>query len=102
MKHMLACACCGNSISKAELLATESRDHHPAAPRRLAWLSAVVCATVLMAAGANAQPCSSARPLRVALDVGHSKAIPGATSARGKTEYEFNKRFADELADLGK
>jgi len=38
----------------------------------------------------------------VAIDVGHSKAVPGATSATGKSEYEFNKRFADELVSRGK
>lgn len=36
-------------------------------------------------------------PLRIAIDIGHSRENPGATSARGKKEYEFNKRFAEEL-----
>ena len=38
--------------------------------------------------------------LRIALDVGHSERVFGATSANGKPEYFFNKRFSDELATL--
>jgi N-acetylmuramoyl-L-alanine amidase len=34
----------------------------------------------------------------VTLDIGHTPAQPGATSARGKSEYAFNKRFVGELA----
>lgn len=37
------------------------------------------------------------RTLRVAVDIGHTPHHYGATSARGKTEYEFNSRFAQEL-----
>src|SRR5262249_29451847 len=40
--------------------------------------------------------------LRVAIDVGHSKAVPGARSATGKLEYDFNKRFAQELVRFSK
>ena len=46
-------------------------------------------------------PCS-VRTLRLAIDVGHSKTDPGAISATGKSEYEFNKRFADELINRSK
>ncbi len=35
----------------------------------------------------------------VAVDVGHSKARPGATSARGRPEYDFNWRLSNELVD---
>jgi N-acetylmuramoyl-L-alanine amidase len=41
-------------------------------------------------------------PFRVAVDIGHSPAVPGATSASGKREYEFNKRFAEELVAASK
>jgi N-acetylmuramoyl-L-alanine amidase len=37
-----------------------------------------------------------AAPL-VAIDVGHSVAIPGALSARGRPEFEFNAELADAL-----
>ena len=37
------------------------------------------------------------RSLTVAIDIGHSRASPGATSAAGVPEYRFNKIFADSL-----
>jgi len=36
----------------------------------------------------------------VAIDVGHSKAQSGAISARGVSEYQFNRRLGDELLDV--
>ena len=36
----------------------------------------------------------------LALDVGHHTAAPGATSARGKPEFEFNLALAGELQHL--
>ncbi len=33
----------------------------------------------------------------VAVDVGHTLAEPGATSARGRSEFEFNRLFSDQL-----
>jgi N-acetylmuramoyl-L-alanine amidase len=33
-------------------------------------------------------------PALVAVDVGHTLAAPGATSARGRTEFEFNRELA--------
>ncbi|HOV04370.1 MAG TPA: N-acetylmuramoyl-L-alanine amidase [Kaistiaceae bacterium] len=36
----------------------------------------------------------------VTLDIGHSPGRHGATSARGKAEYRFNRRFAQELAKV--
>ena len=39
-----------------------------------------------------------ARPPVVAVDVGHTLAAPGATSARGRTEFEFNRDLAHEVA----
>jgi N-acetylmuramoyl-L-alanine amidase len=39
-------------------------------------------------------------PAKVAIDIGHSPAEPGALSASGKYEYFYNKRFVDELVRL--
>lgn len=47
----------------------------------------VACATVTAAAGA---------PL-VAIDIGHTLAAPGAISARGRTELDFNHDLAHDL-----
>jgi N-acetylmuramoyl-L-alanine amidase len=40
--------------------------------------------------------CNRAQ-FRVVLDVGHTKEVPGAMSARGVSEYEYNLRLAKEL-----
>lgn len=53
--------------------------------KALLTLAALACAHV------------QARPL-VALDVGHSLAAPGATSARGTTEFDFNLMLAQAIA----
>lgn len=45
---------------------------------------------------ALAQPALSAS---VAIDIGHSLAKPGATSARGRVEFEFNRDLALLLAE---
>ena len=34
---------------------------------------------------------------RVAVDVGHTLAVPGATSARGRSEFDFNRQLAAQL-----
>lgn len=60
------------------------------------WLVVIWC---LLLPLPNAAACTSARPLKVAVDIGHSRSDPGATSASGKTEYEFNRRFATELVE---
>lgn len=70
-------------------------------PFRRAMLLALVCAALVVPGGAHAQACAEGR-LRVAVDIGHTKAVPGAISATGKTEWAFNKRFADELLARGK
>jgi N-acetylmuramoyl-L-alanine amidase len=67
-------------------------------PYRWAALLGLVAGASLPPVGSSAKSCPGG-PLRVAVDVGHSKAMPGATSATGKTEYVFNKRFVDELVD---
>jgi N-acetylmuramoyl-L-alanine amidase len=43
-----------------------------------------------------AQPLAQAAPL-VAIDVGHSRQVPGAIGARGKPEYEFNAELAQVI-----
>lgn len=53
---------------------------------------------VLLAASAQAQgvgPCKAG--FRVALDVGHTLARPGATSATGVNEFDYNRRLALEV-----
>jgi N-acetylmuramoyl-L-alanine amidase len=39
----------------------------------------------------------AAMPRLVAIDVGHSKAHPGATSARGQVEFQFNQALAQSI-----
>lgn len=39
--------------------------------------------------------CESRFVNPIALDIGHSRASPGATSTQGKTEFEFNRELAD-------
>jgi N-acetylmuramoyl-L-alanine amidase len=74
-------------------------------------LFALLCATLLSAgafAASTGKPASAAaaKPdkagcqraaFRVLLDVGHSAQVPGATSARGVPEYEFNLRLAQAV-----
>ena len=45
----------------------------------------------------SATAACSSRPVRIALDIGHSPRRYGATSARGAREYDFNRRFVEEL-----
>ncbi|QID19579.1 N-acetylmuramoyl-L-alanine amidase [Nitrogeniibacter mangrovi] len=54
----------------------------------------------LAATAACALACvpSWARPPIVAVDVGHTLAAAGATSARGRTEFAFNRDLAHEVA----
>jgi N-acetylmuramoyl-L-alanine amidase len=40
-----------------------------------------------------------AKGAQIAIDVGHYLKEPGATSARGVTEFEYNRRLAAEIAD---
>jgi N-acetylmuramoyl-L-alanine amidase len=47
-------------------------------------------------AKADSSGCSRAQ-FRVVLDVGHSAEVPGAKSARGVPEYEFNLRLAQRI-----
>lgn len=45
------------------------------------------------------EPCEPSGTTSVWIDVGHSAQRPGATSARGKPEYFFNRRLARELKE---
>ncbi|MBI4989843.1 MAG: N-acetylmuramoyl-L-alanine amidase [Rhodocyclales bacterium] len=59
-------------------------------------VKALLTLAALASAGAHGQPL-------VALDVGHSLARPGAISARGAPEFDFNLKLAQAIAaELGK
>src|SRR5258707_6710716 len=75
-------------------------------PRRVGW--AVLLALLLfwggaVAAGAQPRPPPPPPPVcdraafRTVLDVGHTLDVPGAKTARGSTEYDFNLRLAHPL-----
>jgi N-acetylmuramoyl-L-alanine amidase len=78
------------------------------------WLRAAACVVLLWhpggaiaadseAIGPAAQRytaiCARAATFRTVIDVGHTADAPGATSARGVTEYEFNLRLARKISD---
>jgi N-acetylmuramoyl-L-alanine amidase len=74
--------------------------------RRIGWLAVsgerhhnppMRSRAMLLALAAFALPATAAP--RVAVDVGHTVADPGAWSARGRSEYDFNREFAGRLAD---
>ena len=68
------------------------------------WTPARAGAGPATAANADRAKCNPAS-FRVVLDVGHTQEVPGATSARGGTEYDFNLRLAkvieQKLLDAG-
>ena len=61
----------------------------------LALLALFLCTPPLSAAAKK----SPSEERLVAIDVGHSEPRPGATSARGRPEYLFNRDFAIVLSD---
>ncbi len=63
---------------------------------------AAKCALVLsgMAVALSAVAAGPTAALSVALDVGHSRQKPGAVSARGVNEFEFNRALAQTLAGI--
>jgi N-acetylmuramoyl-L-alanine amidase len=67
----------------------------------LLWLSGGAVAEDAKAAvatpPASAATCRRAATFRVVVDVGHTVDVPGAMSARGATEYDFNLRLAKEV-----
>src|SRR5829696_10123142 len=68
----------------------------------IAW--ALALPTGLLGGSTEATPtknsaqakCDRSR-FRILVDVGHTAEIPGATSARGVSEYEFNLRLARQI-----
>jgi N-acetylmuramoyl-L-alanine amidase len=52
---------------------------------------------VLTPAAPHATACTHAATFRTVVDVGHGTQAPGALSARGVDEYEFNLRLAREI-----
>jgi N-acetylmuramoyl-L-alanine amidase len=68
-------------------------------------LAGVLMALLVFSAQAPAPSRRAAKPLpkcdraafRLVVDVGHSAQVPGATSARGVSEYEFNLRLAKTI-----
>lgn len=59
----------------------------------IAWAPGLALASIFSVAAAPAW----ASPL-VAVDVGHTLAAPGAQSARGRSEFAFNRELAQHLA----
>ena len=74
-----------------------------AAAARLGTVAALIAILLQPDPGAGAQTVPRAAPrcdrsaFRVAVDVGHTAEVPGAISARGTSEYEFNLRLAREI-----
>lgn len=59
------------------------------------WLAALVAIVGASDVASAASACGD--PARVTLDIGHSPGRGGTTSARGRPEYAFNRRFVGEL-----
>jgi N-acetylmuramoyl-L-alanine amidase len=57
---------------------------------------AALCAFVWLTANATAAPCDRAA-FRTVLDVGHTPESPGAMSARGVMEFDFNLRLGQRI-----
>src|SRR5262245_11970387 len=64
----------------------------------------VVCAAVVAASAEPAGSSPAAKPpacdrkaFRIVVDVGHTAQVPGAMSARGVDEFDFNLRLAKEV-----
>lgn len=63
---------------------------------RIGTAAALAAAMWLGAAAPAAARVCAPHSFVIALDVGHTAAVGGATSARGISEFEFNARFARE------
>jgi N-acetylmuramoyl-L-alanine amidase len=83
-------------------LAPTRAAHGATVKSKLGCVAAAVLAVTWPPASSWATACRTDAPFRVAIDVGHSPDAPGAKSAAGKREYEFNDRFARELLALSK
>lgn len=57
--------------------------------------------TGAMPAEAAPRDCSQ-RPFDLVIDVGHDPKAFGATSARGLREFDFNRRFSEELVEMAR
>ncbi len=55
--------------------------------------------TILLLGSIN-HSCLAGSPSKVAIDIGHSKLYSGATSARGKLEFDFNLGLAHTLQQV--
>src|SRR5215467_1321139 len=70
-------------------------------------IAATLACVAANAARAESQPADACArgAFRVVIDVGHTAQAPGATSARGLTEFAFNlnlaKRIEQQLLDAG-
>jgi N-acetylmuramoyl-L-alanine amidase len=68
---------------------------------RTGWALAVALAGTAMSGGPAASAGDSGAcdrgAFRIVLDVGHTAQVPGAMSARGVPEYEFNLRLAGQV-----
>jgi N-acetylmuramoyl-L-alanine amidase len=68
--------------------------------RRVPWTFTVLLGVLLLPVGLNAapgKPACNAAAFRTVLDVGHTAEAPGAISARGVGEFDFNLRLARRI-----
>lgn len=94
-----SCFVAGREIIRSMRKSLAYRPHH-----WRQWRLVVIVGVVSAWMAVDVQAGSTERP-RVAIDVGHTLALPGATSARGRSEFEFNRDLALQvvaaLARLG-
>ncbi len=65
---------------------------------RPAWGQTTASVKTAAAAAAAAPSACDRHAFRMVVDVGHTAKVPGATSARGVYEYEFNLRLSKQIA----
>src|SRR6516165_6274636 len=66
------------------------------------FFSALSIAVALLAdteVNAQARMACDRSKFRTVLDVGHTRTAPGATSARGVKEFEFNRQLAEAVRE---
>src|SRR3954468_23563465 len=85
-----------DSISSATSTAWKPGRSEVRTTRAASALAAAMPSAAMSLPGSAAPSCDPAR-FRVAVDVGHTAEVPGATSARGATEYSFNLALAREI-----
>lgn len=81
-----------NSKRDRRIIAVKGRVRAPVRIGRAALGRTLLC----IAIGAAGAPAPAGAPMQewIAVDVGHTLARPGATSARGMPEFEFNRALA--------